>query len=245
MNFGISIEKNKFKRYIMCEGMSDLAFISLYLEEKMRYKFDKNKTDNNGLDGGKTHIYYYSNDNSELVICSAGGCEKMKDVFEKYLEPLIMRSRNEECPKFVIIKDSDKNGAAGKTAEINYGFLKFCSDKWTSNTFKNAFSEKIECQTFLRIVPLGEDGAFEDLLLKFFKEKEPEITDSVNAYFSDMSDDVKKYILKRRLEIKSKLNCVLNLIDPESTFKTMSDAFRRIDIDNENIKKNYSFLCEL
>lgn len=237
--------KIKMKKYILCEGTSDLAFISLYLEKKLNYKFNKTKTDNRGLDGGQTHIYFYSNDDSELMICSAGGCSRMELVFNKYLKPLILRLTNDEKPKFVIIMDSDDNGDKKRKADIDYDILQFKNEIWNDNQFLSAFGENVSCPTFLRIIPVGEDGAFEDLLLKVFANEEPVISDSVKHYYNNMSLEVKKNIKKHRLEIKSRLNCVINLIDPESTFKIMSDAFEHINIDSEIIKKNYSFLCDL
>lgn len=242
----ILIEKSirKTTKIIVCEGISDLAFISLYLEKKMSYKFNKNETSNRGLDGGKTHIYFYDNPESKLIICSTSGCDRIGFVFEKYLSFIINRLSNEDKPKIVIIVDADY-GNALKNNYLDYGQLHFESDRWSSSKYINDFGESIDYYSFLRVVPLNEDGAFEDLILNVLKDEEKDIYESVMSYYDDMPEQVKKYIKRHRVEMKSRLNNALNLINPESTFAVLSDKFNSINIDNELIAKNYSFLCEI
>lgn len=226
------------KRILLCEGISDLAFLSLYIERKYGFKY---KEDVFFLTDKNQHASSYSNGEAELYICSVGGKTRFKEFFSKHILNIINASENDVKVAIFTDNDIDFDIDLLVPSEIH-----FALNKWSIIKLQNDFDEPINCQTILKVIPTSKSGALESLIIDSEKSRDYELAESVNKYVDSISSDLKKrYKIIKRKELKIKVSIIMSVIDPERTFSNISKRFDSLKLDNDVINENMSFLSDL
>lgn len=233
--------KNAFS-ILLCEGVSDLAFISLFLINKLGYSY-VTKGKRNILVDGKSgeHSSWYSNGEIDLLICSVGGCDKFNNFYNKYIQELF---NDVEIPHLIVVKNADEDvDAAFKS--IAFSGVEFELNKWHSGQYLNAFGFNVNYKSYIRVIPEHSCGALETLVIEALLVDEPDIAKSAIDYVDTLSPEEAKYLDKKRYKLKAKIGIMMNLIDPQRTFSSLTNKFSLLNFSNALIVDCFNFLSTL
>ena len=102
------IKIKKSKTVILCEGASDLAFISLYLIKKYNFVHKKETTFKVNKEKGE-YCANYTNDKHEVIIFAVGGKDNFNNVYTNYIHRFIISGNNNDFLNLVIVIDADED----------------------------------------------------------------------------------------------------------------------------------------
>jgi len=228
---------------ILVEGVSDLAFVGLFLARfcdhpytaeglwELRFK--------NPLHGKQSAWYKGADGRYALVCAVGGGGDCFGSFYDQYLKPHVQDGKY-DC-SLVVITDADKDEDEAKT-HIALSGLTLKRNQWVEGTIRTDFGNEIAYKTFLRVVPEVGEGSLETVLLNASQAKEKGITESVHSFVDGLDPDCRRHLKKESSIRKAKLGIVVNLIDPQKTFSSLEEIFDSIDLTDESVQETFGFL---
>lgn len=225
-------------RIIMCEGETDLTLLGLYLNPVCGWKYLKkpkhplNLSHSNS--GGNQKSESYSKGTDELIICCVGGKDRFGSFFKSYIKPMItLSSEKENNFRIALVTDADQR----TTSEIETDILAQLSpdigtvtnNTWVQNSLQNSFSEPVNIDFLLCIIPKEGSGALETVLMSSLAELEDGavIVNSSGGFIDGLPEN--KYIPTDRLKLKAKLGVALSVIYPDKVFSQFDKQLEIVD----------------
>jgi len=225
-------------RIIMCEGETDLTLLGLYLKPMCGWKYLKkpkhplNLTINNSGSNQKSESY--SRDSDELIICCVGGKDNFGPFFKNNIRPMILLSSEKENDyRIALVTDADQRTASEIEEDIltqlspDIGSIK--NNTWMNNSLQNSFSEQVNVDFLLCIIPKEGSGALETVLMSSLAEMEngEMIVNSSGTFVDALPEN--KYIPSDRLKLKAKLGVALSVIYPDKVFSQFDKQLEIVD----------------
>lgn len=237
-------EKKKNKTIILCEGASDLAFISLFLTNQYNFLHTMNSTFHvKAMKSEQSDNYV--NEKHEVIIFAVGGKDRFNDVFEEYIHPYITGINGENGLNLITIIDADENKTAN-IESLKFKNIKLASNKREENEFMNQYKEKTYIiNSFLKVIPENESGALEDMLIKSLATSHPYITEESCKFVDCLDKNEIEHLKKKKMISKTKVGTIFNVIDPQKTFSSLKEKFMIVDLSTENILKTFKFFADV
>lgn len=233
--------------YLICEGPTDSYFVSLYLERKLGYLYNPEAANKYKKIRKNCTIIYLNGKTRDVLIYGAGGSSNISELINSIV--LTAAKNVNQSFRIAVIVDRDTKNDKECYSLVKNDEISFQINKWSDGSINSLFLlagsdeyEKIPYLSFFSVIPETGNGAFENVLMEAILDKEPSIHSETITFYDSLSTDAKKYINKNRLVLKAKLNTMLLLIDPENTFSSLQSKYQLIDLDDENIKRNFGFL---
>ena len=239
-DFQPSLKKIHNDVVILVEGVSDIAFLNLYICNRYGFHF-VNIYNLEEIDKRMSGNVYQSNNSSQrLYLFSTDGKDRMQKAFEN-IKPLIF---NQNIGYFIVIVDSDQDDPNELTDILAFEQLKLLPNQWIPYQSNKGF-EDVNLQIYLRVIPEGKCGALETVLLDSMRQDEPDIVNISIQFVDSLNNDQNKYIKSPRLKLKAKTGVVFNLLAPDKTFDSLTKKFKLINLEADSIQENFSFLDQV
>ena len=235
--------------YILCEGASDAQFLCLYIENLFDYEYDSTLSRSYSSSIENSSFYYLKGNNRDLLVISCGGCCNISTLLDEIVRPSM--KVNENPARIIAVLDRDLKTDKECLRLLSCTDFIFSIGEWVDGKINGNFImpdgkyNEILWRTYLAIIPTGSPGSFENVLIDSINSDNPEIVTEVSAFYDGLSKEAKKHIASPRKEIKARLDTMLLLINPEKLFESLKSLFSEIELEEENIKKNYGFLSEV
>lgn len=127
-------------KLILCEGATDAILISYYLERMAGWRFCRKPPENLTIkeDNIQESINWYEKDDDRLLICGAGGKDRIKSFFEKKIKQAIVNA--DAFGKIALILDRDDKENTDIEAHASSIFKPVIanaeSNKWITNIYE-------------------------------------------------------------------------------------------------------------
>lgn len=225
-------------RIIMCEGETDMTLLGLYLESICGWKFLKkpkhplNLANTNS--GGNKKSTSYGRNSDELIICCVGGKDNFGPFFKSNIQRIIYSSSEKENDyRIALVTDADQRTASeietDILAQLSPDISSISNNIWVRNSVQNPFSEQVNIDFLLCVIPKSGSGALETVLMSSLAEMEDGeiIVNSSDAFVDALPGN--KYIPSDRLKLKAKLGVALSVIYPDKVFSQFDKQLEIVD----------------
>lgn len=230
---------------ILCEGKTDSAIINQIMsEDGFEYLRDGKTTIGKKFNPKlikNQEIDFFKRGEEILGIYNISGSSNLKYTINE-IEKLV---RNEvELDYLAIVTDMDFQDSLNIESDYSNYFrdsLDLKNDIWKNYKFQDEFGTEKCLKILLKIVPKDRFGALETILLEALKksgQEERVIGDSVEELIDKLKEDRISHLEKERYVIKSKLGCLVNILDPERTFKDILPVFSSITWTKYEVVQN-------
>ncbi|MGL5702344.1 MAG: DUF3226 domain-containing protein [Cetobacterium sp.] len=234
---------------ILCEGKTDSFIINLimgrygfkYLDKKRaKDKISFKTLKNQNLD-------YFTDGSYCLIIWNTAGCTNIPYAVDEIKK--LMLNIGDEIESLAIVMDKDFNTETQLLSQFSSFFNLEGNLKnavWNKHNYRDAFSEEKALKILLNVIPHENFGALETLMFDSLKNRgkeENEMALDVESMVDGFQTKKISYFEKDRAVIKSKLGCMVNLLDPERTFYDIIDSFSGIAWEeDENVIEHFQSL---
>lgn len=229
---------------ILCEGKTDSVVIN-HIMTSIGFKFTSKKPKLEidfefELLKGQS-VDYFKKEDDILVIWNVAGCCNI----ESSIKQIIRLIKNEaKISRVSIVTDRDENEISEIESKIGSYFGESFSlkdNEWKEYQIKDSFDTSIKIKILLRIVPNEKWGALETLLVEALAKKgqeEEKLVKNVGEFIEKLRKEGSDFLKKEHSFIKAKLGCVVNIMDPERTFKDIIPVFNSINwSSDETVQK--------
>lgn len=239
-------------KLILCEGATDAILLSYYLEKTAGWTFCRKPPKDLQIkeDGIEESINWYEKNDDRLLICGAGGKDRIKSFFEKKIMPSIINADSFE--KIALILDRDDKELSSITAHASAIFSPIISsvenNVWVENVYKNAFGQNKIIEMLLVAIPLEHQGALETILLDAIAEEpyDAHIIELTTSFVKMMRAEASKYISSDRKELKARLGVTWAVQYPEKIFKLINEQIKSVEWEkSEVLQKCFSELIKI
>lgn len=227
---------------ILCEGKTDSVIIN-HIMSSEGFNYIKNNK-NNYITFPllkNQNIDYFKKGKDILMIWDVAGCDNLKTAIEKIEEVLEFSQITSVC----IVIDRDLNSDEQLKEKVESWFknqINIIENKWSDYFYVTSYKETKKLKFLLNIVPKGKFGAIESLIMDSIKAKSKDnniLGDRIEAFIEEIKKEDFGYLQKNREVIKAKLGCLINIIDPERTFKDIIPILNEIDWSKESIVQEH------
>ncbi len=231
-------------KLILCEGKTDAILLSYYLEKVSGWKYSSKSPKGLNIKADEVRsesVSWYKNGEDFLLICAVGSKNNFKSFFEqKILRPLIDSTA---FSKIALVLDRDDEDTEGIEKTIRSEFAAIAPNaqngKWIKSEYENGFGERESVDFLLLAIPENEQGALETLLLRTISEDEYDknIVDRSCCFVDELAPEAKKYIGKRRLQLKAYLGVTWAIMSPQKVFEFIDDQIRMVPWETSELLK--------
>jgi hypothetical protein len=239
-------------KLILCEGATDAILLSYYLGRTAGWKFCRKPPKNLTIkeDRIEESINWYEKSDDRLLICGAGGKDRIKPFFEKKIKPAITNADAFEKIALLLDRDDRENASIEHHASmiLQPVITKAESNKWITNTYRNGFDQEKQIDMLLVVIPIEHQGALETVLLDAISEDpyDAHIVDLVTQFVKTMRAEAGKYITSDRKELKAKLGVTWAVQYPEKVFKLINEQIQSVPWEeSEVLKKCFEELIKI
>lgn len=155
---------------LLVEGVSDVQFISYYLQNMYDWKHEKTNALKMEPMDSHEHIENLCKDDNHLILCGVGGNGRFKHFVDSHrINEIIIEN---EIQSVMVATDRDDDTKIKILRSINSCFksIKFNCGKWTNNSVNDSFGQNKNIDTYLLIVPESDKGALEKVLIDALKD---------------------------------------------------------------------------
>lgn len=239
-------------KVILCEGTTDAILLSYYMERCAGWSFCKKPPKDLQMkeDGIEQSVNWYKKGEDRLLICAAGGKDRIKSFFERKIEPAIVNSDSFE--KIAVLLDRDDRDVADIEGHASSIFSPIVTvahnNSWVSNSYRNAFGQVNFISMLLVVIPVEHQGALETVMLEAIAEDpyDAHIIEMVESFIKTMRTEAGKYITSNRKELKAKLGVTWAIQYPEKVFKLMNEQIKSVQWEkSEVLKRCFSELIKI
>lgn len=231
-------------KLILCEGATDAILLSYYLGRTAGWKFCRKPPRNLTIkeDGIEESINWYEKGDDRLLICGAGGKDRIKPFYEKKIKPAIINA--DAFEKIALLLDRDDKDTASIEHHASMIFqpviTKAESNKWITNTYRNGFNQGKQIDMLLVVIPVEHQGALETVLLDAISEDpyDAHIVELVTQFVKTMRTEAGKYITSDRKELKARLGVTWAVQYPEKVFKLINEQIQSVPWEESEVLKN-------
>lgn len=150
---------------ILVEGVSDVQLISYYLQNVYGWKHERdNRLGIEPLDEHE-HIESLSKNGNQIVLCGVGGNGKFAHFVEQHRVNYMIVEEN--ISSLMVVTDRDEASDAKIKYQINDSLEQISveNNHWKNNTIQDSFGQIKSVCTYLLIIPAGEKGALERVII--------------------------------------------------------------------------------
>lgn len=234
----------KEKILILCEGVSDIAFIYLLLNKILKCEYVKNRdiSDLIKVDTKFDDEYsWYENDYYYFLVASVNGCQNFNNFFELNIKDTI--SNKKYFSKIIIVIDRDENSIDEIEKSFDFDGIEFKNGKELNNNYYMWPDEVYNICTFLNIIPFDKCGALEDVILETIEAQgDKDIVEKSRNFVDGLDDNIKRHISKKRMIPKAKPGVTFSLISPDKTFSCFSEKIDNLKLDLKSVEETFPFL---
>lgn len=228
-------------KLILCEGATDAILLSYYLERTAGWKFCRKPPKDLMIkeDGIEESINWYEKGDDRLLICGAGGKDRIKPFYEMKIKPAITNA--DAFEKIALLLDHDDKETASIEHHASTIFqpviTKAESNKWITNTYRNGFNQEKQIGMLLVVIPIEHQGALETVLLDAISEDpyDAHIVELVSQFVKTMRTEAEKYITSDRKELKARLGVTWAVQYPEKVFKLINEQIRSVPWEKSEV----------
>jgi hypothetical protein len=239
-------------KLILCEGATDAILLSYYLGRTAGWKFCRKPPKNLTIkeDGIEESINWYEKGDDRLLICGAGGKDRIKPFFERKIKPAITNVDAFEKIALLLDRDDRETDSIERHASmiLRPVITKAKSNKWIINTYRNAFDQEKQIDMLLVAIPVEHQGALETVLLDAISEDpyDAHIVELVIQFVKTMRVEAGKYITSDRKELKARLGVTWAVQYPEKVFKLINEQIQSVPWEeSEVLKKCFEELIKI
>lgn len=240
---------------IIVEGVSDVAFLSLYISKVYGFKFaSSNNTHKHYVckytrSGASSDGLLEKRFEDTLYIISADGHDKMSRTFEEFATP-IMGSKLPEGGfiRLIFLTDADEGEKKVKLPKsLSYLDKDAFLDDENSNVMESPVwsGREVLYKAYCSYVPCEGEGCLETLLMEAMSATDEKLIEESKTFVDGLSDEAGKYLGHARLRLKAKIGVAFSLLKPDSTFMELNEKFELINCDDPAIREQFDFLSFL
>ena len=234
----------KDKVLILCEGVSDIAFVFLLLNKILKCEYVNNYELSDLIKINtkfKDEYAWYENEDYYFLVASVKGCKNFNNFFELNIRETIKNKKY--FSKIINIIDRDEKSIDEIEKSFKFDNLKFKNKKELINIYSTWSDEEYNISTFLNVVPFDKCGALEDAILDtIIAQGDKDIVEESINFIDSLDDNTKRYINKKRIISKAKVGVTFSLIAPDETFSSFSKRIDSLELDLEFTKETFPFL---
>lgn len=230
---------------IICEGKTDSIVINHFMTSQ-NFKYEKDSSKYLKFNTiNKQTVDYFKNGSDVLAIWNVDGCGNIKSSIGQ-VESLITVG-SDVIDSLAIVTDMDFNLSQDIEKEISSYFsrpITLADNVWSKYNYQDSFGSQKSLKTLLTIIPHGQSGALETIMLGALENsgnEEKLLVSEVNNFIDDLETKNLRFLDKNRKIIKSKLGCTVNIIDPERTFFDIRAVFDSISWGNYPVIQNHFY----
>ncbi len=246
-------------KLILCEGATDAALLSFYLEKVAGWKYSsdapkglkikikiKDKVNNQSAN------WYYNNDDY-LLICAVGGKNNFKNFFEEYIAETLLLGSQETFEKIAFVTDRDDRKLQEIEDSVNSTLEKVSAtvknNEWIDCRYRDGFSKDPPLKTLLVVIPPDRQGALETAMLDAISEDKYDkiIVDKTRDFASEMRyGAASKYIKNDGAELKVHLGLTWSIQYPEKLFDLIIEQIKSVPWEkSKTLRSLFSKLIEI
>ncbi len=240
--------------FVLVEGVSDVAFISAYLNQVYGFRFQRGTHRSDGI----YSIDFYERERKQepstslldkqeperLAIVSCDGHTSFDKAFKTFVKPHFDDAPKGARIRLLVIEDADEGG---RNLDSRYPDLvysdedTFIDDERGWNEAKSSFGTIFYYKATKCLIPYDGAGCLETVIMDSIHLSEPQLVDESIAFVDHLSPEASSHIKKRRKRTKAKVGIVFTLLHPDGTYKELTEKFEEIDCTCETIAKQFSF----
>lgn len=226
---------------ILCEGLTDAAFLSCYLERVSGWKYSGKSPENLDIKE-KEHnesVEWYQKDDENLLICGVGGKDNLGSFFNSRIYPPLVRVN--AFGKIVFITDRDDRTVdeieKALVESVEGCITSLCDREWRSNVYVDGYGLEHCVDVLLLVIPKAYAGALESIMLESIAEDpyDKNIVDKAAVFAQQMRFEADKYIKSSRLQLKAQLGITWAVQSPDRTFKTISQRIKSVQWEKYDV----------
>ena len=223
---------------ILVEGLTDLIFVSTYLE-KMCGAI-KNIGKNNFSLNNEQVSNFLKNDHYLFDIIAVGGCS----CFSTEHVPFIKNYLDYQSSDFeiIVITDADDRCEEDVVSSIQIERVSFVNGSYVDNNYRTSSGLVISCKSFLRIIPIDRPGALETVAMESARSEEPAIVNEAENIINNLNIHAVKFFTKSRHFLKGKFGQTFLLLNPEAPGSSLKRVVCSLDMSEPTIARNFDFL---
>ena len=242
------------RTFILVEGITDIAFLSLYICRQYGFKYASKP----GMKSQRFTVERYiknkrKNDEvytDELYICACDGHTNFATAYEESILPMLLELHPLARARLITIEDHDdstiEESSDAKRIPLTFVDEKeFLDDGIPDDYVIGSFGTEVYYKALRVQIPNDQYGCLETIIMQSIEEQDPAIVTESTEFIDHLSKGASRYIAHRRKKIKAKMGTVFTLLNPDHTFDEIKQRFECVDCNSEAIQKQYGFLSIL
>jgi len=160
---------------LLVEGVSDVQFISYYLQNVYEWKHEKTNVLKMEPMDSHEHIENLCKGDNHLILCGVGGNGRFKHFVDNHRINEIIIENDIQSVMVATDRDEDSNNKILRSINSCFKSIKFNCGKWTNNSVNDSFGQNKNIDTYLLIVPESDKGALEKVLIDALKDMSDQV----------------------------------------------------------------------
>ncbi len=225
---------------VLVEGVSDVQLISYYLQNVYEWNYEKTNALGITVLDKYEYIENLSKGENQLVICGVGGNGKFSSFVEKHRINNMIIEKDIASLMVVTDRDEDSDIKIGKRINKVLEKITIQSGKWTSNEMTDLFGQKKTVNTFLLIIPAGEYGALERVIIKALEDipEEKELIKYVIGFIDNLKGEIVPELKQTNKSSKATVGTFFSVRHPQNAMRSFGTFVSKIDWSKSDSLKN-------
>ena len=225
---------------VLVEGVSDVRLISYYLQNIYGWKHEKSNPLGISENDEYEHIESLSKQKNYLILCGVGGNGKFASFVEKHRINIMLIEKEIASLMVVTDRDEDSDAKIGRKIGKSLESISIKAGKWISNNVIDSFGQHKVINTYLMIIPSGENGALERAIINSLNDipEEKELIQEVIKFIESLKHELVKELEQTNKCDKAAIGTFFSVRNPQNALRSFGAFLHTVDWSkSEYLKK--------